>query len=98
MKKDFIDNIKKEKIVICLDILLYDNEEILSIDYKYVNNYNYKKIILIYDIINKLLKKIYYYYGNKSLNIIDKWYKNKKLYNIDILEECINNFIIKYKN
>lgn len=93
----FINNIHKKDIILCLDILLYNYEEILSIDYEYINKHIYKKIIFIYNIINKLLNKLYHSYGSKSILILDKWYKGKKELNIDILDESIDNFMINYK-
>lgn len=97
IKKMNINNINKEKILLSMDILLYNYEEILSINCINLKENEYKKIIFIYDIINIMLKRLYYFYKDESFSMLNNWYKNKKRLNIDILDECINNFMKKNK-
>lgn len=93
----FIDKIKKEDIIRCLDILFYEYSELLSINYEFVDKFNYEKIILIYDTINMLLNKLYESYGKDSIYMLKKWHKKIRKYDYDILHECIYNFIEKHK-
>lgn len=74
----FIDKIKKEDIIRCLDILFYEYSELLSINYEFVDKFNYEKIILIYDTINMLLNKLYESYGKDSIYMLKKWHKKNK--------------------
>lgn len=86
---------KKDKILLELDILLYLNNDILSINYKNTDLKTYKKIKQIYYEINILFHIIYKYYKKESLIILENWYKNKRVKDINIIY-CINNFILKY--
>lgn len=88
-------DIKKDKIIRCLDIIIYKSRYLISNNYKYVDEYNYQKIITIYNTINTLFKKLYTYYGYESIEIINTWYNNKDNES-DILYECVENFMKKY--
>lgn len=88
-------DIKKEKIVRCLDIIIYKSRYLISNNYKYVDEYNYQKIITIYNTINTLFTKLHKYYGYESIEIINTWYNNKDN-DSDILYECVQNFMKKY--
>lgn len=88
-----IKNINKENIMYCINILFYEYSEILTIDYEYINDYNYNKIILIYDKLTELFKILYGFYGNNSINILKKWKKRITKDDYDIIHECIENFI-----
>lgn len=88
-------DIKKDKIIRCLDIIIYKSKYLISNNYKYVDEYNYQKIITIYNTINILFTKLYKYYGYESIEIINIWYNNKDN-DSDILYECVENFMKKY--
>lgn len=88
-------NTKKDKIIKCLDIIIYKSKHLISNNYRYVDEYNYQKIIIIYNTINTLFTKLYKYYGHESIEIVKTWYYNKDN-NSDILYECVENFIKKY--
>ena len=87
---------KKDKILKCLDIIIYKSRHLISNNYKYVDEYNYQKIIIIYNTINSLFTKLHTYYGYESTEIIKEWYNNKEN-DSDILNECVQNFMKKYK-
>lgn len=88
-------NIKKDKVLLELNILLYLHDDILSINPNNTNLNTYNKIQLVYYDIKNLFYLLYKYYNKKSLIILEDWYKNRKNKNINLLY-CINNFILKY--